>query len=111
MILLLELPIHNKSFIELREESPISRALDNLFMKILSLFCVIFESFIQKPPDLLALKGYFFKADHRFVVYRLYLHYFIASCYTFCFVCSAMDTGCAFSHLPLSSTDLGIYRM
>ena len=34
----------------------------------------------NKNADILpALKGYFFKADHRFVVYRLHFHDFIAS--------------------------------
>ena len=37
---------------------------------------------LKKCSDILpALKGYFFKADHRFVVYRLHLHDFIASGY------------------------------
>ena len=36
----------------------------------------------NKNADILpALKGYFFKADHRFVVYRLHFHDFIASGY------------------------------
>gem|GEM_PF-4175369 len=43
---------------------------------------------------LTALKGdCSFKADHRFVVYRLHLHRFIASCYPPCSARPAIDHG------------------
>jgi len=40
-----------------------------------------------------ALKGYFFKADHRFVVYRNHSHDFIASGYPPSSVRPAIDHG------------------
>jgi len=43
-------------------------------------------SFSYSTDILPALKGYFFKANHGFVVYRLHLHDFIASGYPPCFV-------------------------